>query len=192
MERKDWQALVPSSITGKHYEGLYFGSYDDGSGRKGFIIDPANPTGMYFLDTGYEAMHFDQLRDQLYVLDGTSVKKWDAGAAMTVRFKSKEFRNPVPQNYGWAEVIADAWPVTLRVDALELPAATVTAMVADRPTIFSAPAATTLRYTVSVTSSDPVPLPAGFESKALQIELETTNAVQGVALASIVEELAAV
>ena len=168
MTRDDWQALKPDTIVGQMYEGLYFGSYDDGSGRKGFFIDPSNPTGLYFMDTGYEAMHFDELQDQLYVLAGTSVQRWDAGATfMTARAKSKQFRAPAPVNFACAEVVADTYPVTLRVFADGA-----------------------LKHTQTVTSRNPFHLPAGFMALDWQMEAETTGAIQGVAMATSMRELA--
>lgn len=193
LTREDWQAIVPSSIVGQMYEGLYFGSYDDGSGRKGFFIDPASPTGVFFFDTGYEAMHFDELRDQLYVLDGTQVKKWDAGSLTTVTFGSKHYRLPAPVNsFAWGEVIATAYPVTVHVDALEMDAAEVTKMVAKYPGTTSALTATTLRFTKSVTKKGPFRLPGGFSAQKWQLTVETTNPVQGVALAHSTSELRSV
>lgn len=169
MLREDWQALVPSSIIGRMYEGLYFGSYDDGAGRKGFLIDPANPTGIYFLDTGYSAMHFDELKDQLYVLDGTNVSKWDAGTAMTCRFKSKVFKTPKPLNFAVAEVVSDAYPVTFK-------------MYVDG----------SLRHTQVVTGRNPFRVPSGYLGLDWQIEIEGTQAVQVVFLASSMQELSTV
>ena len=167
MTREDWQALVPSSIIGQMYEGLYFGSYDDGTGRKGFFIEPGNPQGVYFTDTGYAAMHFDELKDQLYVLSGGNVQKWDAGAAMTYRFRSKEFRTPRPVNFAAAEVVADAYPVTVR--------------------IFTEG---TLRHTQTVTSYNPFRLPSGFMAASWQMEIEGTAAVQGAAIGTSMTEMA--
>lgn len=168
MTRDDWQALKPDTIVGQMYEGLYLGSYDDGTGRKAFLIDPANPTGLYFLDAGYEAMHFDELQDQLYILNGTSVQRWDAGTtSMTVRARSKEFRAPAPMNFGAAEVVADAYPVMFRVFADGV-----------------------LKHTQAVTSRDPFHLPSGFMALDWQFEVETTGAVQGCAVATSVRELA--
>lgn len=191
MTREDWQALVPSSIIGSMYEGLYFGSYNDGGGRKGFMLNPADPNaGIYFLDAGYSAMHFDELQDQMYVLDGTNVRRWDAGStAMTARFRSKQFRAGSPVAMARAEVQADTYPVTMRVDAMNLPAATVTALVARNPTYFSAPEATTFRCTLSVASENAVALPDGFMAADWRIELESSGAVQSVAVASSAEEL---
>lgn len=170
MLREDWQALVPSSIIGKMYEGLYFGSYDDGSGRKGFLIDTNNPQGIFFLDTGYSAMHFDELKDQLYVLDGSTVKKWDAGSSfMTYKARSKQFWAPKPINFAAAEVVADTYPVTFRVYADGV-----------------------LKHTQSVASNNPFRLPAGFLAQRWEIEIEGTAAVQSAALSNSVAELATV
>jgi hypothetical protein len=167
MLREDWQALKPATIIGKMYEGLYFGSYDDGTGRKGFMIDPGNPMGMYFLDAGYAALHFDELRDQLYVLDGTQVQKWDAGTAMTFKAVSKVFKAPSVVNFGAMEVVADAYPVTVKVFADGV-----------------------LKHTQTVTSRYPFRLPSGFAAFDWQIEATGTHAIQGVAMASSMEELA--
>lgn len=167
MTREDWQAIKPRTIIGRMYEGLYFGSYDDGTGRKGFLINPMDPSGLYFLDTGYATMHFDELQDQLYVLDGTQVRRWDAGStAMTFMARSKVFRQPVPHNMGAAEVVASAYPVTFR-------------LYADGA----------LKHTQSVTSRDPFKLPSGYRAFDYQIEVEGSQPVQGVAVASAVEEL---
>jgi hypothetical protein len=168
MTREDWQALVPSSIIGDHYEGLYFGSYDDGSGRKGFFIDPSSPQGIFFLDTGYTSTHFDELKDQLYVLSGTNVQKWDAGSLMTHRFKSKLFKAPRPVNFAACEVVADTYPVTVKITA------------------------DGTERTYSATSRSPFRLHSGFMAVDWQIEVTGTAAVQSVAIGTSVQELAQV
>jgi hypothetical protein len=165
MLREDWQALVPSSIIGKMYEGFYLGSYDDGSGRKGFLIDP-NGGGIYFLDTGYSAMYFDSLKDQLYVLTGTNVGKWDTGTSLTYRSRSKPFRQGSPINFAAAVVVANAYPVTFR-------------LYADGA----------LKHTQTVADRNPFRLPSGYRAFEFHIELEGTNPVQDVAIATSVEEL---
>ena len=170
MLREDWQALVPSSIIGCMYEGLYFGSYDAGAGRKGFFIDTNSPQGIYFMDTGYSGMYFDELRDQLYVLDGVNVRKWDAGSTfMTYIAKSKVYKQGFPLNYGAAEVVASAYPVTFRLYADGV-----------------------LKHTETVQSRSPFWLPSGYRAFDYQVEVEGTNAIQGVAVASSKKELAAV
>ena len=170
MLREDWQALKPSSIIGKMYEGLYFGSYDDGSGRKGFFINPADPQGIYFMDAGYAALHFDELSDQLYVLDGNAIEKWDAGSTfMTARFKSKDFYTPKPQSFSSAQVVADAYPVVFRLYADGV-----------------------LKLTHSVQNSNAFRLPSGFLAQHWAVELEATTPIQQAAIATSTTELTTV
>lgn len=167
LTREDWQALKPSSIVGQMYEGLYLGSYDDGSGRKGFFIDPGNPKGAFFLDTGYTAMHLDEFRDQLFVLDGANIKQWDAGAAMTVKARSKVYRQTKPTNFACAEVVADGYPVTFR-------------LYADGE----------LKHTQTVASAEPFRLPSGYRAMNFQLEVEGTHAIQAVLVGQSMAELA--
>lgn len=189
--REQWLALNPASMIGCMVEGLYFCSYDDGGGRKSFMIDPLNPTGLYFMDVGFTAMHFDELQDQLYVLSGTSVQKWDAATTfMQTLARSKEYRLPRPENFGWVEVVAEAYPVVVRVDCMNIPAAEVVKLTTVIP-VLTAPTATSVRYTATATSRDPVPLPGGWLAEDWQIEKAPGSAAfQGAALATSIEELA--
>jgi hypothetical protein len=170
MNREDWQAIKPDTIVGAQYEGAYMGFYslDGGATRKGFLIDPLNPRGVYFLEQGYAAAWFDKLQDALYVLDGTNVKKWEGSSSqMTATFKSKAFRCPRPMNMSHLEVIADAYPVTVKV--------------------FADGALTETR---TITSQSPVTLKAGFLATDWQVEVATAvGGVQGVAIATSIDEL---
>jgi len=167
ISRENWQAMNPASMIGSMAEGLYFGSYLDGAVRRGFVIDPLNPNGIYFMDTGYTALHFDDLQDQLYVLAGGNIQRWNEGAPMTYRFRSKEFRLPRPLNFAAAEVVASGYPVTVRVFADGV-----------------------LRHTQAVANQNPFRLPSGFMGHVWQIEIEGTHNVQRVTLATSMAELA--
>lgn len=164
--RDEWQAMGPTTIVGRFYEGLYFGSYMDGSTRRGFVVDPSNPVGIFFLTYGFEAMHFDELKDQLYVLDSGIVKKWDGGDPMTYTFRSKVFKTPKPTNFSACEVVADAFPVTVK---------------------FYGDGA--LKYTKTVTGRDAFRLPAGFMATDWQFEIEGSHPVQSVSVANSPAEL---
>jgi hypothetical protein len=166
MTREDWQNLKPASVIGCMYEGLYFGSYDNGYGRKGFMIDPNNPQGIYFLDVGFEAMHFDELQDQLYVAAAGDVMRWDAGIPMTATFKSKVFRIPYQTNFSCAEVVADSYPLEVQVFADG-----------------------NLAHTQTVEDRSPFRLPSGFMAADWQFQLKTNSAVQGMAVANNMSEL---
>lgn len=188
LTRDDWQAMNPGGMVAGIYEGAYLCFYTDSEDeRRGFLIDPLNPTGIYFLEDGYEALHFDKLQDALYVLDGTSVKKWDAGAAfMTATFRSK-VHVTAPVNFPWAKVTADAYPVTLIVDAGPFTSLQATAIAALLPSVLTA-VGTTVRATIAVADSNPVRMPAGFLASEWQVQVDTTEPVQAVALATTAKE----
>lgn len=170
MTRDDWQSLNPATIIGCMYERRYIGLYTVAGVQKGFMLDPQNPTGLYFFDFGGDAVYFDDLQDVLYVLQGTSIKKWDAGAALTVTSKSKLFRLPRPMpGFACAQVSADAYPVTFKLYADSV-----------------------LRHTQTVNNSQPFRLPGGYHAEDAQTELASTHPVQSVALAHSMQELAQV
>ena len=165
--QEDWASLNPASMVGGQFGRFYIGSYDAGAGRSGFVIDPRNPTGLWFLDTGFTACHYDESQNLLFVLNGTQVQEWDAGTAfMTATFRSKVFHLPRPANLGYAQVLASAWPVTVKVWADGV-----------------------LKASRSVTSGRPFTLPAGFLASDWQFELQTAGAVQAVVAAETIEEL---
>ena len=167
MTRDDWQALNPSSIVAGMYEGAYLGFYTVAGVTKGFLIDPINPTGLYPTDIRANALFFDELQDQLYLLDGTNIKKWDAGAALLAQFKSKVMRTGRPINVAACQIVADGFPV-----AFELYADGV------------------LRHTQSVLDGNPFRLPGGYLAEQWQVKVSTSLSVQRVDLATSIGELA--
>lgn len=170
MTRDDWQAIKPTTIVGGAYEGAYIGFYDDGSGVKGFLIDPTNPQGLFFLDFGATVTYQDTVNDQLYLLDGGDIRKWDAGAALAATFKSKVFQMPQPvRAFSCAQVNADAYPVTFKLYADGV-----------------------LRHTQVATSPEPFRLPSGYWARDFQIELLTSNPTSSAAVAHSFRELAQV
>lgn len=176
--KQDWQALNPSSMVGCQYQGAYLCLYEQTSGVwKGFFIDPADPKGVYFLSAGYSAAFYDALQNSLYLLDGTSIKKWEGSTSlMTASFKSKMYRATKPVNLGWVEVVADTYPVTVKVDATWVDVLGTSRSVTQ---------------TRSVPSSQPVSLLGGFLATDWQIEVTTgVGGVQGVVIADSIRELA--
>ncbi|GHC72627.1 hypothetical protein GCM10007320_08630 [Pseudorhodoferax aquiterrae] len=192
LTRDDWQAMNPHTMVAGVYEGAYICFYDDADGiRRGFLIDPAAPQGLYFLDKGYKALYFDELQDALYVLDTDgSVSKWDAGAAlMTARFVGKQWFTP-RTNLGAGRVVADAYPVQIEVLATQVDPDAVTAMLARGLPGLTAPTATSLRYAVTVSNREPFRLPGGFLSTEWQVSIASVHPVQAVAVANAMAELA--
>lgn len=173
LEREQWAALNPATMVAAQYLGYYMGFYDAGAGvLKGFMLDPLAVAGsVYFFDTGFTAVYYDDLQQALYGVNGTSIKKWDAGSTlMTATFRSKEFRMPLPENPGAAEVIAKQFPV-----------------------IFKLFADGALVFTKSVLNREPFTLPSGYEADMIQIEVSTSvGSLTALAVAGDIDALKSV
>jgi hypothetical protein len=166
LTREQWQALNPDTMVAARYGRFYVCFYNEGALR-GFVIDPQNPQGIYFLTTGYDAVYRDPVGDALYVLDGANVRRWDAGAAMSATFKSKLVQLPAPMNVGAIEVIAKAWPVTVSMWASGV-----------------------LRFSKTFTKPDVIGRPSGtWQADELQFEVSSAARVISVRAAQTVEEL---
>jgi hypothetical protein len=114
LTRTQWQAMNPATMVASRFEGFYVCFYTQGT-RKGFVIDPQSPQGIYYLGTGYNALYRDPILDKLYILNGPEIREWDAGSAMTATFRSKLIRMPNPHNIGAIEVIAKGYPVAVKM-----------------------------------------------------------------------------
>lgn len=92
---KQWAALTPGQMKCSRHLNLrlVFCFYNNGT-SKGFCIDIDQPSSVYALDAGYDAVH--RAKDGfLYLLDGTAVRRWDTSSTpMTATFKSKAFQMP--------------------------------------------------------------------------------------------------
>lgn len=165
--RKEWQALVPSSIDGYFHDGRYFGFYNTGLTQGGFIFDPAQGASAFtFIDTYATAGYSDLIQDALYLKVGTNIVKWDAGATnFTYTWKSAVFELGGPESTSAAQVIAKAYPVTFK-------------LYTDG----------SLRHTQTVTNSDPFRLPGGNRPRFLELEVSGTNEVLAVHLGNSMAE----
>lgn len=171
MDRDDWQALVPSSITGYAYNGRYFGFYSTGVTQGGFILDPkTSPPSLTFTDVYATAGYCDPIRDTLYLQVGNDIVKWDAGAgSLTYTWKSKVVVPTKPFNPAFAQVEAEAYPLTFK-------------LYADGA----------LKHTESVASAAAFRLPGGYKAREFEIELTGTQQVHAIYMGSTYRELAAI
>lgn len=167
MTKEDWSAIKPETIVGSMYEGAYLGFYTVDDVVRGFLIDPINPTGILFTDIPGDAVFFDELQDQLYILDGTDIKKWNAGESLTVTFKSKVFRTPKPLNFSCFEVVTDAYPVALKVWADGV-----------------------LKHNQSVTRINSRRMRGDYMAQDWQVQISLAGALQGFQMAESIKELA--
>jgi hypothetical protein len=165
--RAEWQALLPASMSGYFHDGRYFGFYGGGS-PGGFVFDPAQGNGAFtFIDTYATAGYADLLQDALYLKVGSNIVKWDAsGSNQTYRWKSAVFELPELVNPACAQVVAGAYPVTFR-------------LYTDK----------TLRFTQTVANADPFWMPSGYRTRYMEVEVEGTNEIYSVNVASSPQEL---
>lgn len=166
---EQWRALNPDTMVAGRWQRFYVCSYNDGGGLKGFMIDPLNPAGgIIYLSSGFNACQYDELADQLYVLEGANVRKFAGGTThMAADFTSKQFLQVQPVTFGAAKVVARNYPVTFEVYA-------------DGD----------LKLTRSVASREGFTLPDGFAAEDWQIKVSTpgssatANNVQSIRLAA--------
>lgn len=169
LTRDDWQAYKPESITASNMDGRYFAFFDTGT-RQGLLVLDMTGDGatLWESDVYGTAIYNDIRTDSLYIAVSNTVRKWDSGASnLTYTWKSKTFVLPRPSNLSALQVLADGYPVTVKVYG-------------DK----------TLRHTATVTSEQPVRLPAGYIARDYELEVSGASTVSAVLAANGIAELA--
>lgn len=161
LSQEQWQAYNPSSIHGYWHENRYHGFYTAGNATKLFIFDPSGQTATWCeADVAAFAAHRAVQDDSLYTLTATGVETLFGGSTKrTYRWVSKIADMPSPVNFGYGQVVAGSYPVTMKVTA----------------------DGTERVYTVS--TSAPFRLHSGFLAREWAIELTGTSDVTSAALA---------
>lgn len=108
-----WRALQPETLHGYAHETRYVGVHAAG----GFIFDPDRANQPFTtIDAVATAGFTDRRNGNLYLVEGSNVVRFGTGAALTATFRSKKFEALTPWRPLFAQVLADAYPVTLTVD----------------------------------------------------------------------------
>lgn len=166
---KQWRALNPSTMVAGRWGRFYVCSYDSGGGvLKGFMIDPLAPkASLVFLSSGFHACDYDEIAEQLYVLDGANVRKFAGDSTfMTASFQSKHFAQTHRTAFKCAKVKARGFPLTCEVWADSVQ-----------------------RDTRSVGGPDGYKLATGNTAEDWQIRLSSSSTVQAVRLALRMDDL---
>lgn len=165
---EQWEALVPRSISAYRLGNRYVGFYDNGAGvQRGFIFDPLDPRASFvYIDVYATAGYNDPLRDRLYLQVGNDIKRWEGSGSRAYTWKSKVFTMPQPMSPGFGQVIAQTYPVTIK-------------LYADGA----------LRHTGAVASQEPFRLPAGYSARDFEVQLEGVASVRGVAIVETARDL---
>lgn len=152
MDRADWQALTPSTITGAFHDGKYYGFYNNGT-SEGFILD-LETGDLSYTDIYATATFVDKVTDTLYLQVGDDIVSWNTGTDdLMDSWKSKRFFAPRPITPGVAQILADEYPITFKLYASLDP---------------DTPDTMTLKHTQTVTSEEPFRLPGGYKTKRVE------------------------
>lgn len=114
---EQWRALGPASMVAGRWQRFYVCSWGTVT-KQGFMLDPLNPAGgIWWLSSGFDAAHYDELADALFVLEGGNVRKFAAAGAafLAASFTSKRFEQTHPSNFAVAKVVAASYPLTLQL-----------------------------------------------------------------------------
>ena len=175
LTREQWLALNPASIRAYVHDNRYHALYTTVAGARGMVVFDFSGQGaaMQTCDinaaTAVTAGYSDPRTDTLYLAQGTNIVRFNAGSALTYTWRSKTFRMPYPANFGAAMVLANAYPVTLRVYA-----------------------GGTLRHTYAVPDANAFRLPSGFREIDWALEVTGAGDVSQISMATSIAELKAV
>jgi hypothetical protein len=161
--RSDWQALNPTTMTSAYHNNLYYAFHSTGA----IVFDMSNlELGIVNLDTIASAAHVNAVTDALYLVVGSSISRWDAGANQSYSWRSKIWVSPKPTSLSCGKVSADTYPVFCKVyeDG-------------------------DLKHTQQVLSDEAFRLPSGYMAKELQFEFSGTATIYYAHFATSMAEL---
>lgn len=164
MTRKEWQGYKPESIHGYVWDQKYIGFYDTGTVQGGFIFDPQN-RAFSTISTYATAGYVDPVKNELYLMIGSNIQKFNAGSVMVVNWKSRPFR-AVEVNMGVAQVFAATYPVTFELYGDGV-----------------------LKHTESVASHDAFKLPGNYLASTWEVRISGTPTVKEIRVGETVEDL---
>jgi hypothetical protein len=171
MTRLEWQSYAPSSMLCAVWDDRIFMFYDNGTTQGCLCLD--GNQGLVTSTVYATAAYNDPITGSLYLYTPatSTIVKWNAGTALTYKWKSKSFQHPNYVNFAWGQVLANAYPVTLNIYANNSGTAVATK---------------------TVTSTSPFRLPSGFKAKYWELELVGSTSVLEVIVAENLEEIKSV
>lgn len=176
--REEWEKFNPSSFIAGENDGRYVCFYTGTDGVKaGFVFDPREPTATWTpLDFGADAAWTDPATGDLYIVMDEGIWKWDAHPTerFVYKWRSKRFLTAKPLCPAYARVVADAYPVDLRIWANKDPKHRE-----DFKEVLS----------ITVEDSEAFVLPDGYQADAFEFELTGIYDVKEVSIASSIAEI---
>lgn len=159
-----WSNYAPSTMLGCAAGSRLIFFYDTGTVQRGLILDPSVP-GM--VETTIFATAAHRTNGKLYLSVGDNLVAWEEGSAyLSYTWKSRKYTEPRLSNMSVGKVIADAYPVTLKLYGDGV-----------------------LRATKTVADNNEFSLPGGYVARTWELQLEGSNKVRRAAVAETAEEL---
>ncbi len=173
--REQWQEFVPSSMQCFFHDGRIHILYTPASGSRGALIIDISGQGAVLTRSDINAAteikggYYDSRTDTLYWIQGGNIVRHNRGSDLTYLWRSKLFKAAYPMNFSCAQVLAETYPVTLKVyaDGVE-------------------------KLSKSVADSKIFTLPSGFRAQDWYYEVTGTAKVYSVSIAQSPYEIKAV
>ena len=116
----DWNSdFYASSYKAFRYENTYVAFYTDAGSHGGWVFDPRG--GVSSLSTitvpnEVKGGYLDERDNELYLITSNLVVKYRGGTTnKTGRYKSKKFVTDRPLAMGWISIVAESYPVSVKV-----------------------------------------------------------------------------
>ncbi len=164
-KRASWDAVLPSTMIAETFDAKIVAFTD----ATGLLLDP-DEQGRQLTTTDETAQGLwnDMAADVLYVIQGASLMQWEGSTScLTATWRSKAFRFPKPVDFSVVRVVAEAYPVTVKLYA-----------------------AGALVHTQSITSEEAVRVSEVLRrEKVWSVAVETTAVVHELTVAQSIEEV---
>lgn len=127
IEPDEWRRMGPENFHGGQLDSMVLmastamqvreGPASTITAKLGMLVDPAAPSGLFFIDMDGDVLHKDQATSELFCLDSTTGSITELQRQVGSNFGqavaySKVFRTP-STNIGYGRAIADRYPVTV-------------------------------------------------------------------------------
>jgi hypothetical protein len=164
---KEWMAYSPGSFSAYSIDGRYIAFFDTGTRQAGLVIRLGSNASFQETDLYATAGYYEAKANTLYlVVSNTSLRKWDAGPALTYTWRSKAQRYGTGYTMSAARVEAASYPVTFKLYADGV-----------------------LKHTQSVANANAFRLPGGYTAKRFYYEVTGTPQIHAVSYATSIDDL---
>jgi len=111
--KENWQLFSPETMVGAyHDEQIWF--FNGAGNALIYNLDDQRSHVSTVEETAAGA-YTDLEDDTLYVIQGTEIRSLNTGSAKEAMWQSKEFTEKVPLDWGCGRIIADGYPMTLKI-----------------------------------------------------------------------------